>query len=261
MKKMKKLFFTLFLAVFSVMAVFAQEQELVTLQLKSGTSITGKIIEQTSDSYKIQTAEGDVFVYRVNEVLRISNRNLQDSKVQEKAEPVKAVKEEKTINFNGDFEKGFGSIIDIGHARPIGNSYACDRSSVSYIGGYKFSRYFYAGLGLGVALTDLCCESSFDIPVYLHLRSSFLKDSKVSPYVSLNLGYNISTSDWEWDNGYYESYNSPYIEPVFGIEIYNKNKKAFSFGISMPMLTRQFSDSYSSYPALHGLGFKLGFSF
>lgn len=263
---MKKFLVTLILTVFSAVTIFAQEIKTVTLQLKSGISITGKIIEQTNDSYKIQTPDGDVFVYGVNEVLRVNDNNLKNDKSHtnnvSKDEPKL---EKKTNSTKADLsEKGFCSIVEAIYSRAIGNGIACDRLSVSYIAAYKFSSYFYAGLGLGVALTDLCCDSSFDLPVFLHLRSSFIKSSKVSPFVSVSVGGNIPTSTYEGNGGEYSySYKGLYINPTLGVTIKAKNNKAVSIGVTSPLIPNSIPADSSGelYSALTSIGLNFSFLF
>lgn len=253
---MKKLFLLAVMAMFVATAVQAQDPETVTLKLKSGVSVTGKIIEESGDSMKIQTAEGDIFIYRINEISRIDGR---DSFVAEK-EPKKSLSR-STGNGYGDF-KGYRSIIEFSGSAGTGSGWGCSRLSLSYVGGYNLGSYFYGGLGLGVAITDLCCEQSIDLPVYIHLRSAFLKGRRVSPYISMNIGYNIALSGGDSDWGYYSDYyyyeegsvgySGFYMEPTIGVEFRLKKKSALMVGLTFPIITGG---------AYIGIGAKAGFSF
>jgi hypothetical protein len=58
---------------FSTFPAFAQEQMQDVVYLKNGSMIRGTIIEQIPNkSIKIQTADGSVFVYQLNDVARIT---------------------------------------------------------------------------------------------------------------------------------------------------------------------------------------------
>ncbi len=260
---MKKIFFALALSVFTVMAVSAQEP--VTLKLKSGVSVTGTVIEEGAESMKIQTAEGDIFIYRTNEIDRIVGNNGQS---------ITQEKKERDTRGLGNF-KGYRSVIELSGGAAIGNSWACNRLQFSYIGGYNFGSYLYAGLGVGLALTDMCCDMAVDVPVFLHVRSAFLKNRKVSPYISLNLGYNIGVSASESyvfsSSAEYIKYSSFYAEPTVGVEIRLKKKSAVSIGLTLPLMPSKiyassyiYNDYYSSdetYPKYIGVGGKVAFSF
>lgn len=250
---MKKIFFTLVLPVLMVMTVLAQEP--VTLKLKSGVSVMGVVIEEGAESMKIQTAEGDVFIYRTSEI---------DCIVDNDGQYITQEKKERDIRGLGNF-KGYRSVVELSVGGPVGNSWASDRLQVSYIGGYNFGSYIYAGLGVGLALTDMSYDMTVDVPVFLHVRSAFLKNRKVSPYVSLNIGYNIGVSSsgtLEYytfgSNGKYSSF---YAEPTFGAEFRLKKKSAVSAGLTIPLMPSKIYSEGGPRSKYLGIGCKVAFSF
>ena len=67
MVKSKLLFILLF--VFSTFLVLnAQERKLVILNLKTGYSVKGEIVEQTAEGVKIRTSDGQIYEYSADEI-------------------------------------------------------------------------------------------------------------------------------------------------------------------------------------------------
>ena len=76
---MKKLFFSL-LFVMAGMAVLAQNTYKEAVHLKNGSVIKGVILEQVpNESLKIQTGDGSVFVYSMDEVQKIEKEVVETS--------------------------------------------------------------------------------------------------------------------------------------------------------------------------------------
>lgn len=254
---MKKIFFTLVLPVLTVMTVLAQEP--ITLKLKSGVSVMGVVIEEGAESMKIQTVEGDVFIYRTSEI---------DCIVDNDGQYITQKKKERDIRGLGNF-KGYRSVVELrlSVAGPVGDSWDSNRLQVSYIGGYNFGSYIYAGLGVGLALTDMnYYYMTVDVPVFLHVRSAFLKNRRVSPYISLNIGYNIGVSSETSEyytvgsNGKYSSF---YAEPTFGAEFRLKKKSAVSAGLTFPLMPSKIYSEEGRRPMSQylGIGCIVAFSF
>lgn len=76
----KKLFFLFFFFSFIAIAVLnAQENKLVILNLKTGYSVKGEIIEQSDKVVKIKTLNGEIFEYRTDEISSTTNAILPTS--------------------------------------------------------------------------------------------------------------------------------------------------------------------------------------
>ena len=58
---------------------------------------------------------------------------------------------------------------------------------VDAVAGWRFCPQFALGVGAGLESVVL---NSFQIPVYLHLRTDLMA-TRVSPYIALNIGYNF----------------------------------------------------------------------
>ena len=77
--KIKKIAAVLFCILFTSMALSQQEYEEV-VYLKNGSVIKGTIIEQVPDvSIKIQTKDGNIFVYQMEEIDRITKEIIEPS--------------------------------------------------------------------------------------------------------------------------------------------------------------------------------------
>lgn len=66
----------------------------------------------------------------------------------------------------------------------------------SYVNGYRFSPHFAMGIGAG--LNYYFDNEQITAPVYLHLNADILKRT-VTPYVALNLGYNIQLNGGKYN--------------------------------------------------------------
>ncbi len=253
---MKKLFLLVAMTMFIAAATQAQEPEQVTLKLKNGATVSGKVINEGDDSMKIQTPEGDVFIYRINEISRIEGRDTADSG--------ETQMQKRSINGYGG-AKGYRSFLDAGYSYGIDDG-GSDRVSLTYIGGYNFSSYLYVGLGFGVSVTDLIGgNAELGLPIFAHIRSAFLKKSRTSPFISVNVGYSVAlskseefTPSWgDYYGGFREyDYSGIYLEPCIGFEVRSKKpekKSAFQMGVIFTML--------SNLNTYTGVGLKLGYSF
>ena len=66
----------------------------------------------------------------------------------------------------------------------------------SYVNGYRFSPHFAMGIGAG--LNYYFDNEQITAPIYLHLNADILKRA-VTPYVALNLGYNIQLNGGKYN--------------------------------------------------------------
>ncbi len=241
---MKRFLFIMLVALFVGQMSYAQTSDTVTLRLRNGVSVTGQILEESNNSIKIKTVDGDIFIYRTNEVSRIEGGELSESETLQKMK--------KNVGNYGKF-KGYRSFVDVTTAySPNADNV---RVGVTYIGGYNFGSCFFAGVGVGFAADAIQTVEEFRIPISLHLRSAFLKGRKVSPFLAISGGYEVSLTD------YYS--NCGFIEPTVGAEIRTRKKTAFSVGLTIPVMldrTSRFGWSYYTSTDVY-VGVKLGVSF
>jgi len=121
--------------------------------------------------------------------------------------------------------KGYEKSAEIGYAVGVGK-YNNDIFNLSIINGYRFNNTFFAGIGVGVGYSNalngvdistlgITREYRTDailIPVYANIKANLSKDSKISPFLSLNVGYTIDV------NQYLKDAPGLYIQPNFGID-------------------------------------------
>lgn len=245
---MKKLLL-LALCVFGVLLSANAQNMTDVVTLKNGSVIKGIIVEQRpNEAIKIETRDGNVFVYKMDEIEKLS-------KEAEQTHPSKAYFD--TTEFNKP--SGYMGIVEVSGGLGIGD-WAADRMSLTIINGYRLLPQFAFGLGIGYEMflyeaasgaADYSPESA--LPVFLHLRSDFIA-KKVSPFVAFNVGYNVSLS-----GGYF---GGLLLEPSMGVS-YNAGKGRMTIGLSLRMNRVQyFSSSMGAGKAMgYALALRIGYSF
>lgn len=76
------------------------------------------------------------------------------------------------------------------------------------------------------------------IPIYATCRVSLLKNRRVSPFVGINIGYNLDIAagkSRDWSN-YNESYSGVLVDPSVGIEIATNKRLAFFIAANCNMV-------------------------
>lgn len=150
------------------------------LYLKNGSIIKGTLIEVIPDStVKIQTADGSLFVYNINEVDKITS--------------AVTVTGHPTPKQNNGFElkrKGFVGSFEMG-AVTFGKD-ASVLVSGHIFAGYLFNPTISLSLGSGVEVGDGLAM----IPFFLDFRTYFL-NKRNTPYMSFAGGYAIYGNDFE----------------------------------------------------------------
>jgi len=296
----------LFIVSIGVLSAQNNNPDAAIVKLKSGIEVRGVILELVENvSVTIKTDEGDIFVYRISEVSQIERPNAVSPRVEQrqkeaqlKLEAKTAKKEMREKRALGNF-KGYRGIIDVsvgysdgfGWTENTNNDYDKllygTQTKFSFINGYNAGPCFYVGVGVGVSCYfdfGPLNNKSYGVPLFLHLRTSWAKNRKVSPFLSLSVGYHLDISGipiciehqclpgfhdvysprWEdrCDPDYGCTYrmtkmNKLFVEPSFGLEFRTSRKRAVIVAFTMPM-DFMFGDlQYVSIP----LGANIGFSF
>lgn len=178
-------------------SVSAQSYEDV-VHLKNGSVIRGVIVEQVpGTSLKIETRDGNIFVYQMGEVEKMTK----EMGVSRSSRTGRSVGGSATRLRDFNKPRGYMGLVEVGGGLGLGN-YAAQRVSVSMINGYRVLPQFAVGVGVGAEMFfytwgdyngNVYTGPELSMPVFLHLRSDFI-DGKVSPYVAVNAGYNVSLS-------------------------------------------------------------------
>ena len=215
---MKKIIIILAMVLAGV-AMYAQEPQV--LVLKDGTVIKGEVEKLPDGGARVTNEYGDIFEYTAEEV-SYAGEELSEKQMK---------KQRKAVNVR-DYaarEKGYKLFIETGVG--VGSQYieqmvywtdpyngsshntwdygehTVPSLMLNVINGYSFSQYLYVGGGVGINLVY--------IPVYAHVRSSFLK-KRVSPFVSASAGVSIGIIE--------SAYTGLYLDGGFGICVKKKRK-------------------------------------
>lgn len=165
--------FVLFISVLLSAGSLMAQSTVETVYLKNGGLVKGEIVEQVpGQSLKVKTKDGNIFVYQMDEVERIT-------------------KEQVTVGNEG--HRGLDFNIDLGYNLPTksGND-GWPTAELSL--GKRFSKSFYWGLGAGAYIPT--GDGDVQIPITTEAKMFFpLGNSKLTPFVSLKGGYIINTAD------------------------------------------------------------------
>jgi hypothetical protein len=158
-------------------------------------------------------------------------------------------------------------MVEIGGGLGLGR-YAAQRVSVSMINGYRFFPQLAVGLGIGAEMFfytwldynsgDVFIGPELSMPVFLHLRSDFI-DGKVTPYIAVNAGYNISLS--------YGFLEGMMLDPSLGVSfnVARKNRMMIGLGYAMNWINYYYGSYslgyYKQKGMSGGLKLKVGLSF
>jgi len=151
------------------------------IYLKNGSVIRGTIVEQVPyRSIKIETADGSLFVYQMDEIEKIAKETTR--------------KNNKPTQSSG-LKRGYKGIVDLGYYFGVGD-YSVDRLNFNFINGYQVNPYFSFGVGTGVHyyLASGGGDDQVLIPFFADLRVNFINKA-VSPYLSFDIGYSFNASD------------------------------------------------------------------
>ncbi|MBC8110493.1 MAG: hypothetical protein H7Y04_05480 [Verrucomicrobia bacterium] len=160
--------FLIFLLVLLSASVFSQQKQDV-IYTKKGWIIRGEITSETlADSIKIQTRDGNLFVFYKDEVSKITREDAK--KIKPDPAPYRT--------------KGFFSATDIGFM--TNNSENTGTAlTLQTVNGWRFGRLLYLGLGLGFDLY----EPDKILPVFASWRGDFNKKGRVHLFGYADYGY------------------------------------------------------------------------
>ncbi len=171
--------------------------------------------------------------------------------------------------------KGF---IDAGYSRTFG-SYKADFLEFSTSQGFRYSDWFYMGVGIGVDVLfahknenwgEWDSYNGFDhdhsstttaamMPLFTDFRVNLGGQNSASFFIDLKIGcsFLLSKNYIEIGDGYLSNQQYFYLRPSIGIRIPTNSqnpKQAFNIGISYKLLTSNFWNSWSRNVTLNSLG-------
>ena len=192
--------------------------------LKNGSIIHGIIIEQIpNQSIKIQTRDGNVFVYKIDEVEKMTK------------EQAKISKKINANSNNADLKQfGYINITEMNLGLGLGQTNGINFFGFQTINGYLINPNFSIGLGIGADIYP----SVIFIPIFADLRINFLK-TKVAPFFSTGVGYSMTTD--KINNG------GLLINPAFGVKFFVTTKTALNFSIGYKFQKNSYKTAYYNY--------------
>jgi hypothetical protein len=220
--------------------------------LKNGGIIRGTLLELIPDSLvKIQTVDGNVFVYQIREVAKYSK----EPYFYNQSQPI--VRRDTT-----GLKRGFYGVVEYATGFSFGNAAGPLTTKMNFISGYRVCPWFAAGAGFGFRLY---VEDGIYFPVYADLRVNFV-NRNTSPFLTLQGGYS-----WR-SNSNYET-GGIMFSTTLGVCV--KVKKNFALNIGLNYELQGTSDVISVYNGYyptgstytrrnedtHTVGFLFGFMF
>lgn len=216
--------------------LFAQQfQEVV--YLKNGSVIRGMIIEQVpNESLKIQTADGNIFAYKMSEVERITKEQPFDN---------------KEFNDKGDrdykIKKGYRGFVDFGYTFGLEgeDKYHDPDNRIDFLTshGYQFNSCLFIGVGAGYSYWHKSGHST--LPIFLNLRADAPTGSSISPFFDIKFGYSVV------------DHTGVYGKASIGGRIATRNNHAINFSAGYLYFRNLDNKKYDT----HGLALTVGYEF
>lgn len=245
---MKRFFFILLVVAVSTFNGYSQVAQDV-VHLKNGSIIRGIIIEQVpNQSIKIQTRDGNIFVYKIDEVEKMT-KDL-DVRNNSNSSGYSNSYQSKTYNLSG-----YRGSFDIGYVFGLENVdfYKESRIELSTTHGYQVNNYFFVGVGTGIHY--LTSGNSFLLPAFVNLKG-YLLPGTVSPYVDFRGGYTFILSKLEDE----DLTGGIYISPAIGVRYLVNDKIGLT--TSVGFVYQQIRDKFlGESMALNGISLKFGIEF
>ena len=235
---MKKCLLFLILIIASIGVVSAQNYQEV-VYLKNGSVVRGVIIEQIPNQrLKIQTSDGNIFVYTFSEVEKITKERMavaagqsytNDYTYQEKVTKEPRVKSSSNDAFlPTPCYKGF---FDFGYTVGVGED-GEGRVTMSTTHGAQINPHFFMGVGLGFNYFHL--SECWNLPIYADFRANFLK-GKITPFIDFRIGYSVGDA------------SGLYFSPSLGCNFGFGNKSGFSISLGYEYQKADFYYYYYDY--------------
>ena len=162
---MKK--FVLFIAMMLSASGVAAQHTVETVYLKNGGLVKGEIIEQVpGQSLKVRTKDGNIFVYQMDEVERIT-------------------KEEKSISNNSDGHKGLDFSVNAGYDIATKGGGGAVTTELEL--GKRFTKNIYWGFGAGADFST-SSGSGISVPITTNIKTFFPSESSsIVPFATQHI--------------------------------------------------------------------------
>lgn len=246
------------------------------LRCKNGSEYIGKIIESNDDYIRIVLSNGMTRIVYKEDLVSVSKVDsdsfVREYTISERARIVQndmIVREHMNLGkkgYFGEISMRITSCIPLLTGDMLSNS-------ISVINGYRFNKHLATGIGIDINISKgfgIRSGVSLNYPLYLNIRYDIL-DRKISPYITLDAGFNFCSRDVSYRDVAYQSnigdvyeeriyyfttnYNAPMIRPGIGIGL-NVGKYRMLLGLESKILmfakTRITDYLYYNYDSYNG---------
>lgn len=259
---MKKLLVLLTLFISISIPCLAQNYTEV-VYLKNGSIIRGIIIEQVPNaSLKIQTSDGSVFSYTLEEVEKITKEGYykQPKQAKESKEykqpkqyaqdrPVRQAKSPRSSSqdsFGRPSLRGYKGFVEAGYILDLTDNNA-NRIDISTTHGFQFNNYLF--VGGGAAFNYYSDADAYSAPVFATFRANFI-NKKITPFADAKLGYSVGDIEGAYATG------------GIGVRFTLARKMALNLKLEYVYQDYEYTSyGYDFSESLNGVGLKLGFEF
>lgn len=223
-----------------------QENKTTIITLKNGFSISGKITEQTDKTIKIETSDGKVYEYKMEDVNTINEEIL-------KIKKQRADKFTKKVYYTNITELNYS----IGNSKYDKIWYAKSDELTSYlsvqtINGFHFCTKYFLGVGLGLNVhfkEDAIVNDHDSYPLFVDFRLYFL-NKRIKPFVIASSGLLFTRISF---TGFAKNFY-PFINPALGAKIPLSDKISLNtsagysfFYTKKTLLTEGSSENHYNY--------------
>jgi hypothetical protein len=249
------------------MPSFAQTNYEDVVYLKNGSIIHGIIIEQVpNESIKIQTADRNIFVFKMDEVLKITKEEIQPAVGHISTIETNKKEERKKSGYINITEWSFARSFDEtqsyhnynGEKIPFESHFDKINNSTSFglqnIFGYMFNPYFSMGAGIGFQGN----QNLYLFPMYVDVRANFI-DAILSPFTSVELGYSFASSEFFSPHDYEDRGGIMGLIAI-GAKYFALPKMALNLSVGFRYQEISHSPGYSNKP-LNQFNVKTGLAF
>lgn len=210
LNKLQKLLSIVLLSLAGTFAAQASTDMVDVVYLKNGSVIRGTLLEAAPEgNIKIETADGNLFVYRTDEVAYIAK--------EKKDKKSKKYSDSKHFSFDDELYgweqapryRGF-----VGLSNVIGTGTWDDTRTFFYtVQGLQINPYLFLGAGIGANYWD--SYETWSFPVFADVRAELHKAIKrnFSPFAEVQLGYSMGDAQ------------GLYFSPQIGMHFYFGHKK------------------------------------
>lgn len=144
----------------------------------------------------------------------------------------------------------------LGYAVGVGNN-PIDRVPIHIVNGVRFNDYLSMGIGVGI---EYWCyykgfmeQSTYTLPVYANIKGYLLVTKRVSPFIGLDLGYNIGA-------GKFSELGGLLATPAVGVSFGVTNNFAINFSVGYAYQKMKEGNLLNDGSS-NGLTIKVGFQF